>query len=254
MSNNRCPPAVALPPHPPLSRHYQSPEERLAYISRLFDASAASYDRINRLMSLGTGERYRRQALARAGVGRGHRVLDIGSGTGVMAFYEQSMVGPQGSVLAVDPSLPMLQIARARGVKRLVAGRAERIPLADCSVDFISLGHALRHAADLNQAFAEFHRLLRPGGILLILEVLPHANPWGYRVLKLYLKYLVPFATSLLTANRKAGRLMSYYWDSLDQCVPPERILTALRAQGFADAELRIRNGVFGDFRAFRAA
>jgi demethylmenaquinone methyltransferase/2-methoxy-6-polyprenyl-1,4-benzoquinol methylase len=190
--------------------------------------------------------------LARAGVATGQRVLDIGCGTGVMAHQEQAMVGPRGSVLAIDPSLAMLQVARGRGIRQLVAGRAERIPLTDCSVDFISLGHALRHTADLNDAFAEFHRVLRPGGILLILEVLPHVNPWAYRILQLYLKYLVPFATRLLTANRKAGKLMSFYWDSLDQCVPPERILGALRAQGFADAELHIQNGVFGDFRAVR--
>jgi demethylmenaquinone methyltransferase/2-methoxy-6-polyprenyl-1,4-benzoquinol methylase len=220
----------------------------------LFDAAAGSYDRINRWMSLGTGERYRHEALARAGVVAGDRVLDIGCGTGVMAHQEQSMVGPRGSVLAVDPSLAMLAVARGRGVGRLAAGRAEWIPLADCSVDFISFGHVLRHIADLNQAFAEFHRVLRPRGILLILEVLPHASPWGYRILKLYLKYLVPVATTLMTANRKAGRLMSYYWDSLDQCVPPKRILSALQAQGFTDTELRIQNGVFGDFRAVRPA
>jgi len=254
MANTQRPPEAQLPPHPPLHGHYEDPEQRQAYVSGLFDASAGSYDRINRWMSLGTGERYRRQALERAGIAAGQRVLDIGCGTGVMAHQEQSMVGPLGSVLAIDPSLPMLRIARGRGVGDLAAGRAERIPLADCSVDFISFGHALWHTAALNQAFAEFHRVLRPGGILLILEILPHASPWGYRIMKLYLEHLVPFATTLMTANRKAARLMSYYWETLDQCLPLKRILEALREQGFVDTELRIRNGVFGDFRAVRPA
>ena len=79
---------------------------------------------------------------------KGSSILDIGCGTGVMAHQEQAMVGPRGSVLAIDPSLAMLQVARGRGIRQLVAGRAERIPLTDCSVDFISLGHALRHTAD----------------------------------------------------------------------------------------------------------
>lgn len=254
MTNTRHTPGATLPPHPPLRRYYERPEQRRPCISQLFDASAKSYDRINRLMSLGTGERYRRLALERAGIRAGLRVLDIGSGTGVMAYQAQSMVGPEGRVLAIDPSLPMLRVARGRGVEQLVAGRAEQIPLADCAVDFISFGHALRHTSDLNEAFAEFHRVLAPGGTLLILEILPHANPWGYRALKLYLKYLVPVVSGLLAANPKAGRLMSYYWDSLDQCVPPERILAALRAQDFTDAQLSIQNGVFGDFRAVRPA
>ena len=241
-----------LPPHPTLERYYSTPDRRVAFIGRLFDATASSYDKINTWMSFGTGEEYRLQALKRSGVEPGQDVLDIGCGTGVMARQEMSLVGSDGSVVGIDPSLPMLDVARRRGVANLVAGRAEQIPLADGSVDFISMGHALRHASDLDLVFREFYRVLRPGGTLLMLEIVPPAHPWGRRLVRLYLKRFVPFVTVCITRSRDAHRLMSYYWDTLDQCVPPETILGALRDAGFSDVDIRLQYAMFGDYRATR--
>lgn len=93
----------------------------------------------------------------------GAGVLDIACGTGVMAMHAQRLVGPRGDVVAIDPSLPMLVEAAGRGVHNRVAGTAEQLPLADVSVDFVSMGYALRHVQDLRVTFAEYLRVLRPG-------------------------------------------------------------------------------------------
>jgi len=219
----------------------------------LFDVTAPSYDRINSWMSLRTGERYRFDALARARVESGQRALDVACGTGVMAQHLQDLVGERGSVLALDPSLPMLREAALRGVEQRVAGIAERLPLPDESVDFVSMGYALRHVADLRAAFDEFHRVLRPGGGLLILEMVPPRSRLGYQLTKLYLKYLVPGITSLVTGSADARRLMRYYWDTVNRCVAPELVMSTLGESGFECIERSIQMGIMNEYRATRS-
>ncbi len=243
---------LPIPPHPVLTDHYASADERVRYVRPLFDEAAPSYDRINAWMSLRTGERYRRDALARAGLGAGKSVLDIACGTGVLARYAQDLVGADARVLAMDPSLPMLAEAGGRGVRDRVAAIAERLPLPDGAVDFVSMGYALRHVADLGVAFREFRRVLKPGGRLLILEMVPPRSAIGYRLTKVYLKYLVPGLTSLVTGNPKARRLMEYYWDTVDCCVSPEVVLDALQAVGLESVRRTVKVGIMTEYTAIR--
>jgi len=244
------PSKAPLPPHPVLPGHYATGDERVGYIRHLFDVTAPSYDRINSWMSLRTGERYRYDALARSGVEAGQRVLDIACGTGVMASHLQALVGEQGAVFAIDPSLPMLREAGVRGVAHRVAGIAERLPLPDEAVDFVSMGYALRHVADLRVAFGELRRVSRPGGRLLILEMVPPPSRLGYQLTKLYLKYLVPGITSLVTGSSDVRKLMRYYWDTVDHCVPPEMVMSALEESGFDSVERSIKMGIMNEYRA----
>ena len=255
MSTERPVPTVPpgpVPPHPVLTGHYGAAVERVNYIRRLFDESAPFYDRINAWMSLSTGERYRYDALVRAGLGAGQRVLDLACGTGVMARHAQELVGPAGTVLALDPSLPMLAQARRRGVLERVAGTAEALPLPAGAVDFVSLGYALRHVADLRVALAELLRVLRPGGRLLILEMVPPRSPIPYTLTKVYLKYLVPGVTALMTRNPQARRLMEYYWETVDSCVPPAVVLDTLKVVGFRDVRRRVQFGLLNEYTATR--
>ena len=246
------PSPAPLPPHPVLSGHYEAADERVRYIRPLFDESAPYYDRINAWMSLATGERYRREALVRAGLGPGQRVLDLACGTGVLARHAMDLVGVTGRVLALDPSLPMLIEARRRGVIALTAGIAEALPLPAETLDFVALGYALRHVADLRLAFAELWRVLRPGGRLLILEMVPPRAPLPYALTRFYLKYLVPALTVLVTRNRRARRLMEYYWETVDRCVPPEVVVETLTEVGFSAARRHVQFGLLTEYTAVR--
>src|SRR5262249_40468456 len=152
---------------------------------------ARHYDRINRTMSLGLGERYRRDALLRAGIRPGMRVLDVGSGTGVLAQFARDAVGASGAVAAVDPSAAMLDVARRRGVRDACRGVAESLPYRDASFDLVTMAYALRHVADLGRTFAEIHRVLRSGGRVLILEQTPPTSSLGRMVFRTYMGHVV---------------------------------------------------------------
>jgi demethylmenaquinone methyltransferase/2-methoxy-6-polyprenyl-1,4-benzoquinol methylase len=169
-----------------------------------------------------------------------------------MAAHAQELVGAEGDVIALDPSLPMLAVAAERGVRDRVAGIAEHLPLADASVDVVTMGYALRHVADLGIAFREFARVLRPGGRLLILEMVPPPSRGGYLFTKLYLKHLVPTLASLVTRSGDARRLMRYYWDTVDQCLPPAVVMAAVAEAGFADVQRSVQFSLLTEYTARR--
>lgn len=239
-------------PHPPLTAWYADETGRLARVRRWFDSSAPDYDRINALMSFGTGGWYRRQALRRLGLAPGERLLDVGSGTGVIAAAAQSIVGESGLAVALDPSRGMLDQARDRGVRCIVPGRGERLPFADASFDALTMGYALRHVADLDGALREYARVLKPGGRLLLLEITRPAGGFGLRLLRWYMRGLVPWLTRRFQRGRESDELMRYYWDTIEHCVPPARILAGLSAAGFAPVARRVEFGLFSEYSGTR--
>ena len=240
-----------LPPHPKLTRYYAEDAERGAVLGRLFDASAGHYDDISRFMSFGSDRAYRRQVLLRSGLAPGMTVLDVACGTGMVAAAAAAIVGADGLVVGLDPSPGMLGEACRQGrLRHPLLGRAEALPLAGDSFDLVSMGFALRHVADLRSTFSEFRRVLKPGGGLVIVEIGRPRSRWSYGLMKLYLKGVVPRLTRLATFNKSAQSLMDYHWDSIDRCVPPEEILGALEAAGFAETTRQATLGLFNEYRA----
>ena len=237
--------AGAEPP-PPLTRHYADASERGGFVRDLFNGTAADYDRINAVFSLGSGGWYRREALRRAGLAPGQRLLDVAVGTGLVAVEAARVLGDPAAVTGLDLSEGMLAEARRRlGGIKLVQARAEALPVADGSVDFVSMGYALRHVPDLGVAFAEYRRVLRPGGRVLLLEIGRPDGKVAQAALKAYLGRVVPALCRWTAPRRRAGQLMDYYWDTIEACVPAEAILRHLRAAGFAAVRCDTSLGVF---------
>lgn len=238
-------------PHPPLAGWYDSEEERVRRVRRWFDASAPHYDRITQALSFGSGHWYRRHVLARSGLGAGGSVLDVACGTGVFAEAARGIVGAAGRVVALDPSTGMLLQARAGARASLVRATAEALPFAAGSFDLLTMGYALRHVADLQQTFAEYRRVLRPHGCVLIYEITPPASRLGRRLLGFYLGRVVPRFAGLHGAA--ARELMEYYWETIARCVPPAAILEALRASGFTRTRRRVDLAVFSEYSGLAA-
>ncbi len=135
----------------------------------MFDRIAPRYDRMNRLLSMGLDQRWRRRALAAIGLGPGDRLLDLACGTGDLA----ELAAARGAtVWAVDFAGEMLRGGRRRGIDaHWVQGDAERLPFPDGAADCLSCGFALRNFASLPAVLAEMARVLAPGGRLALIEV-----------------------------------------------------------------------------------
>jgi len=240
----------AQPPHPPLRKYYESEPERSAWVRGLFDRTAADYDRIERILGLGSGSWYRGQALRDAGLQAGMTVLDVGTGTGLLACAAAVIVGDPTLVTGVDPSPGMIAHAKVPAGVRLLAGSAEAIPVPDAAADFLTLGYALRHIGDLTAAFTEFHRVLKPGGRVCLLEISLPQGKVTRALLKAWLNGWVPKIAAVIARRRDTPLLMHYYWDTIAACVPPETILQALAAAGFRDLARHVDLGIFSAYRA----
>src|SRR4051812_9562998 len=162
---------ATLAPHPALEPYYAGQEAKQRFLRTIFDAAAADYGRVESLLAFGTGSWYRRRALRRAGLSAGMRMLDVAVGTGLVASQATRLVGAPGLVVGVDPSAGMIAASTGLAGVPLVQGRAEALPFADASFDFLSFGFALRHVDDVLTVFREFRRVLKPGGRLLMLEI-----------------------------------------------------------------------------------
>jgi demethylmenaquinone methyltransferase/2-methoxy-6-polyprenyl-1,4-benzoquinol methylase len=238
-------------PHSPLPAYYRDEAEHQRFLRRIFDETASDYDRIERVLALGSGRRYRRMALQRAGLGAGDKVVDVGIGTGLLAREACALVGAEGRLVGVDPSPGMLNQVVLHGVQ-LRVGRAENLPCADGEADFLSMGYALRHVSDVARSFAEFHRVLRPGGRLLILEISRPESRIGNALLKAYMRTLVPVIARLVARERATSELWRYYWDTIEACIEPAQIIAALEAAGFEAVRRHAELGIFSEYSAIK--
>src|SRR5882724_6076830 len=244
--------ATPLSPHRPLSEFYSAPAARQSFVNDLFDEAAPDYDWVSGMMSFGRDQIYRREALKRAGLTTGMRLLDVATGTGLMIKAALELGVNPANVTGVDPSRGMLAENRKRNPVTLLEGTGEALPCADATFDFICMGYALRHVEDLRKLFGEFHRVLRPGGKILILEITRPKSAVALHLMRLYMQKLVPRLGWLRRRNKSTAKLMQYYWATIEECVPPAVILSALEAGGFKNVRRTTTGAVLSEYVARR--
>ncbi len=246
-----APKATVHAPHPILDRYYANDDDKRRFIRTIFDSTAQDYDRVDRLLAFGSGSWYRRRALQRAGLARGAKVLDVAVGTGLLAREMVTVLGQDGDIIGIDPSPGMMAVGAMPLSIRLVQGRAEKLPFASRSFDFLTLGFALRHLEDLRGVFAEFRRVLRPGGRLLLLEITRPEGRIANVLLRAYMRGVVPLLSRTVARHRDTPRLYQYYWDTIGACAPPADVLSTISDAGFSGADRYVELGIFSEFRAY---
>jgi demethylmenaquinone methyltransferase / 2-methoxy-6-polyprenyl-1,4-benzoquinol methylase len=241
-------------PHPPLPEYYPAEADRGGWVRQIFDNTAQDYDRIERLMAFGSGSWYRRRALGRAGLIAGMRVLDVGVGTGLTARQAAQIVGQTGQVTGVDPSVGMLKSAKVPAGVELLIGSAESLPVAAESTDFLCMGYALRHIADLSKALREYLRVLKPGGRICLLEITRPEGRISRAMLRAYMRGVVPMMAGVFGGTADSPKLMRYYWDTIDACAAPSEILNAIGEAGFVEEYRYVEMGIFSEYCARKPA
>ena len=215
---------MALDPLPPL-------DEKGARVRAMFDRIAPRYDSLNRLLSVGLDQRWRRNALERIRVGTGDRVVDLACGTGDLA----ELSAARGAhVVGVDFSFEMLAAARRRGIQAaLFQADGEALPLPDEWATVVTCGFALRNFVSLPNVFREIARVLEPGGRVAFIEV-DRPRPALIRAAHaLYFDRVVPLIGGLLS-DRSA---YSYLPKSTVYLPPTRELLALLENAGFEQVE-----------------
>jgi demethylmenaquinone methyltransferase/2-methoxy-6-polyprenyl-1,4-benzoquinol methylase len=204
-------------------------------VRRMFDRIAPVYDLMNRAMTAGLDQRWRRETAA-AVVRPGDGVLDVACGTGDLAIASHE-VG--GKVTGLDFSEPMLERARRKSTQiEWMEGDALALPFADGSFDAVTIGFGLRNLPNPERGLGELRRVLRPGGRVAILEI---TRPQGLLApfYRLWFDWLIPLAGKVLPG----GSAYTYLPASVRRFPAPEGLAKLMDDAGFDEIRWRLFAG-----------
>ncbi|MFZ9346214.1 MAG: bifunctional demethylmenaquinone methyltransferase/2-methoxy-6-polyprenyl-1,4-benzoquinol methylase UbiE [Burkholderiaceae bacterium] len=208
--------------------------EKAKRVARVFDSVAARYDIMNDVMSGGLHRIWKAMTISQANVRAGQKVLDVASGTGDLALAFAKKVGPHGKVVMTDINDQML----ARGRNRLIdAGYptqavvcdAEHLPFPEAEFDLVTVAFGLRNMTDKAAALKQMHRVLKPGGKLMVLEFSKVATPLE-KIYDVYSFKVLPWLGKRIANDEASYR---YLAESIRMHPGPEELAQMLRDAGF---------------------
>ena len=200
-------------------------------VRSMFDRIAPVYDVMNRVMTVGLDQRWRRLTV-RAVVRPDDRVLDACCGTGDLAVAARSA---GADVVGLDFSEPMLERARRKSSEiEWIRGDLLELPFDDASFDAATVGFGVRNVADLERGLAELRRVLRPGGRVGILEITRPRGPLRL-FYRLWFDVLIPLAGKILPG----GKAYTYLPASVRRFPGPEELATLMEGNGFGEVAFR---------------
>jgi demethylmenaquinone methyltransferase/2-methoxy-6-polyprenyl-1,4-benzoquinol methylase len=232
-------------------------DEKQRRVADVFDSVADNYDVMNDVMSLGIHRLWKRFALELAGARPGQRILDLAGGTGDLAARLSGLVGARGEVVVGDINASMLDVGRARLLDRGISGNvtfvqanAENLPFADHSFDCVTIAFGLRNVTDKQKALAAMHRVLKPGGRLLVLEFSTPVIPGLKQAYDLYSFKILPLMGRLIARDESSYR---YLAESIRMHPDQKTLETMLQQAGFEDCDYHnLSGGIVALHRGFR--
>lgn len=220
---------------------FQSVEEseRERRIRRVFQGVAPRYDLMNDAMSFGIHRLWKRSFARQAQPSAGQTIVDLAGGTGDVAAL---LAGPDRRVMVCDPSLAMMAHGQARGLEHVewLSGTGEAIPLADASVDTLTIAFGIRNVTRMDKALAEIHRVLKPGGRFLCLEF---SRPWA-PVRPFYNLFSFTVIPRLAAWIAREPEAYAYLVESIRRFPDQREMAEIIQSAGFR--EVRYRNLTFG--------
>ncbi|CAA9889906.1 bifunctional 2-octaprenyl-6-methoxy-1,4-benzoquinone methylase and S-adenosylmethionine:2-DMK methyltransferase [Candidatus Methylobacter favarea] len=191
-------------------------EDKAHLVRGVFDSVAAQYDIMNDLMSLGIHRLWKRIAVQLSNVRKGEQVLDLAGGTGDLTALFEKRVGKEGQVVLVDINSEMLRKGRNRLIDKGLAGNiryaqvnAERLPFEDNSFDCVCIAFGLRNVTDKDAALRSMHRVLKPGGRVIVLEFSHPTNKLTEKLYDLYSFTLLPKIGRIVAKDEDSYRYLA---------------------------------------------
>jgi len=208
--------------------------EKAKRVARVFDSVAARYDIMNDVMSAGLHRVWKAMTISQANVRPGQRVLDVASGTGDLALAFAKKVGPHGKVVMTDINGQMLSRGRNRLIDagyptEAVVCDAEHLPFPEAEFDLVTVAFGLRNMTDKLAALKQMHRVLKPGGKLMVLEFSKVA-PSLEKAYDLYSFKVLPWLGKRIANDEESYR---YLAESIRMHPGPEELAQMLRDAGF---------------------
>ncbi len=214
--------------------------EKQEKIVEMFNDIAPTYDRANRVLSMGIDKTWRKKACDLAYKLKGEDtidlILDIACGTGDMMDYWMRRADKQNihvsKILGVDPSNGMVNVAREKFPKFDYAiSKATEIPAENASADFLSISYGIRNVVEREEALKEFNRVLKPGGYVIILEFMKRENPGVMaKITDFYLNRVLPKIGGAISKNKEA---YEYLPSSIEDFLTVNKMQEELENAGF---------------------
>jgi demethylmenaquinone methyltransferase/2-methoxy-6-polyprenyl-1,4-benzoquinol methylase len=231
--------------------------EKAERVRSVFASVASKYDVMNDLMSFGVHRLWKQFTLSLTGLKPGQRALDVAGGTGDLAMGLLRQVGKSGHVVLSDVNPAMLEIGRDRLLDRGFVGNvecivadAERLPFEENSFDCVTIGFGLRNVTDKAAALKSMHRVLKPGGQLLVLEFSTPVAPGLKPIYDAYSFRVLPALGRLVAQDADSYR---YLAESIRMHPNQETLLDMLRAAGFAQTRYHnLSGGIVAVHRGYK--
>ncbi|MBL6694821.1 MAG: bifunctional demethylmenaquinone methyltransferase/2-methoxy-6-polyprenyl-1,4-benzoquinol methylase UbiE [Luminiphilus sp.] len=221
--------------------------EKAGRVREVFDSVATQYDLMNDLMSGGLHRLWKRFTIELSAVRSGQTVLDIAGGTGDLAAKFSKLVGADGKVILADINAAMLSVGRDRLIDKgalsnidVVQADAQFLPFEDNSIDCITIAFGLRNVTDKAKALRSMHRVLKPGGRVLVLEFSKPASPLLSKVYDAYSFSALPAMGKLITDDAESYR---YLAESIRRHPDQESLLEMVEDAGFVDCRYHNMTG-----------
>ena len=224
---------------------YNDEEAKGKQVGEMFDAIAPSYDFMNTMMTGGLHIRWRNKALKMAAAmlppGKPENVLDVACGTGDVSFRLHELF-PKARITGLDLSPGMLKIAdrklsdmdrNARDKITFIEGDSLEIPFADQTFDMVTVAYGVRNFERLEDGYREMQRVLKPGGVICVIELSEPANPLVKAGYRFYSRNIIPLVGRMVSHDTRA---YSYLPESIAACPQRKEMTAMMERAGFKDA------------------
>ncbi len=231
--------------------------DKVKLVRGVFDSVAGRYDVMNDLMSLGVHRLWKRIAISLSLVRSGEHVLDLAGGTGDLTALFEQRVGESGKVVLADINAEMLKKGRNRMIDKGLAGNvhyaqvnAECLPFADNSFDCVCIGFGLRNVTDKAAALRSMHRVLKPGGRLIVLEFSKPTDHLTEAVYDFYSFNILPKIGKLVANDEASYR---YLAESIRMHPDQATLKTMMQEAGFERCDyFNMTQGIVAVHRGYK--